>query len=74
MRVRIHGAIVVKPVKFPDDLDIRIFPLRSGEEHKSVTKPGPRKSITHGIGYKNSIRLTRKRNLASKPANLSRYS
>jgi hypothetical protein len=27
MRVRIYGAIVAKPIKFPDELEMRILPL-----------------------------------------------
>jgi hypothetical protein len=28
MRVRIYGAIVARPISFPEDLEIRVFPLR----------------------------------------------
>ena len=29
MKVRMYGAIVAKPLHFPDDLEMRIFPVRS---------------------------------------------
>lgn len=31
MKVRLHGAIVAKPLHFPDDLEMRIFPVRSSD-------------------------------------------
>lgn len=32
MRVRIYGAIVVKPIRFPDQLQILIYPLRREDD------------------------------------------
>jgi hypothetical protein len=32
MRAEIYGAIVVKPIKFPDDLQILIYPLRRQDD------------------------------------------
>jgi hypothetical protein len=32
MRARIYAAIVAKPIKFPEDLEIRIFPLRRDDD------------------------------------------
>lgn len=31
MRVQIYAGLVVKPVKFPDELEVRIFPLRRSD-------------------------------------------
>jgi hypothetical protein len=32
MRARIFGALVAKPINFPDDLEIRLFPVRRHDE------------------------------------------
>ena len=31
MRVQIYAGLVVKPVKFPDELEVRIFPLQRSD-------------------------------------------
>lgn len=31
MKVRMYGAVVAKPIHFPDDLEMRIFPVRSSD-------------------------------------------
>jgi hypothetical protein len=31
MKVRMYGAIVARPLHFPDDLEMRIFPVRSSD-------------------------------------------
>jgi hypothetical protein len=31
MRVQIYAGLVVNPVKFPDELEVRIFPLRRSD-------------------------------------------
>jgi hypothetical protein len=32
MRARVHGALVAKPITFPDDLEIHLFPVRSHDD------------------------------------------
>jgi hypothetical protein len=31
-RARVYGALVAKPITFPDDLEIRLFPARSYDD------------------------------------------
>jgi nitrogen fixation protein len=38
MRVKIYGVVVVKPVKFPKELNVFLFPLRSSDG-SSVNDP-----------------------------------
>jgi hypothetical protein len=32
MRASVYGALVAKPIAFPDDLEIRLFPVRSHDD------------------------------------------
>ena len=32
MRASVYGALVAKPIPFPDDLEIRLFPVRSHDD------------------------------------------
>jgi hypothetical protein len=38
MNVNIFGALVAEPIKFPDELEIRVFPLRTSDE-SSISLP-----------------------------------
>lgn len=58
MRARIHGAIVVRPIKFPDDLDLRLFPLRIADGTQIAEETWPMEEHRSWDWVKKQYRVT----------------